>query len=310
KPVDVVTPVEPKPEPTPVEPEDKPVDNVIPSTPLNPATKLFTDILITSINGDNTVVDDRAEVNEGKLVITAKLDDFKGKEGEYTFTVNSNVNNAGLEQKVTAYVNANGEFTFTMDSNVVNNEQGMIKLSIGSVSDTANVVYVPATPDNTDDKPVDVVTPVEPKPTPVEPEVKPEPTPVVPEDKPVDNVIPSTPLNPATKLFTDILITSINGDNTVVDDRAEVNEGKLVITAKLDDFKGKEGEYTFTVNSNVNNAGLEEKVTAYVNANGEFTFTMDSNVVNNEQGMIKLSIGSVSDTANVVYVPATPDNTD
>ncbi|WP_267525682.1 hypothetical protein, partial [Campylobacter sp. MG1] len=63
-----------------------------------------------------------------------------------------------------------------MDSNVVNNEQGMIKLSIGSVSDTANVVYVPATPDNTDDKPVDVVTPVEPKP---------EPTPVEPEDKPV-----------------------------------------------------------------------------------------------------------------------------
>ncbi|WP_267525680.1 hypothetical protein, partial [Campylobacter sp. MG1] len=50
-----------------------------------------------------------------------------------------------------------------------------------NVSASTNLVYADLSGnvvDNTDDKPVDVVTPVEPKP---------EPTPVEPEDKPVDN---------------------------------------------------------------------------------------------------------------------------
>ncbi|MBZ7981892.1 hypothetical protein AVBRAN12640_05010, partial [Campylobacter sp. RM12640] len=281
---DVVTP-EVKPEPTPVVPEDKPVDNVIPSTPLNPATKLFTDILITSINGDNTAVDDRAEVSEGKLVITAKLDDFKGKEGEYTFTVNSNLNNAGLEQKVTAYVNANGEFTFTMDSNVVNNEQGMIKLSIGSVSDTANIFYVPATPDNTDDKPVDVVTP----------EVKPEDKPENTEDNKQPEVKPEAPL------FDKLVITEVNGDESLSDKLAKVDNNELVIKAKLEGFTGNAGDYIFTIGSNIIGATNSVVSKAYVDENGNFTITLDSNIVNQETGLISVSLDDKHDIVRVEY---------
>ncbi|MBZ7978973.1 hypothetical protein AVBRAN12654_09295, partial [Campylobacter sp. RM12654] len=261
-----------KPEPTPVVPEDKPVDNVIPSTPLNPATKLFTDILITSINGDNTAVDDRAEVSEGKLVITAKLDDFKGKEGEYTFTVNSNLNNAGLEQKVTAYVNTNGEFTFTMDSNVVNNEQGMIKLSIGSVSDTANIFYVPATPDNTDDKPVDVVTP----------EVK-------PEDKPVAPV------------FDKLVITEVNGDDTIKDHSATVDSNSLVLKGKLENYQGVAGDYEFDIQSNILNSVVNDiKVVGHIDADGTFTINLDANIIGNNIGLIKVKFEGKADVVTIL----------
>ncbi|MBZ7991117.1 MULTISPECIES: Ig-like domain-containing protein, partial [unclassified Campylobacter] len=296
---DVVTP-EVKPEPTPVVPEDKPVDNVIPSTPLNPATKLFTDILITSINGDNTAVDDRAEVSEGKLVITAKLDDFKGKEGEYTFTVNSNLNNAGLEQKVTAYVNANGEFTFTMDSNVVNNEQGMIKLSIGSVSDTANIFYVPATPDNTDDKPVDVVTPE------VKPEDKPENTEdnkQPEEDKTEDVVTPEVKPEdkPVAPVFDKLVITEVNGDDTIKDHSATVDSNSLVLKGKLENYQGVAGDYEFDIQSNILNSVVNDiKVVGHIDADGTFTINLDANIIGNNIGLIQVKFEGKADVVTIL----------
>ncbi|MBZ7985151.1 hypothetical protein AVANS14531_02195, partial [Campylobacter sp. Cr9] len=240
---------------------------------VKPEAPLFDNLIITEINGDETVSDDLAKVDSDKLVINGKLENFTGKAGDYEFNITSNIIGSDSNStKVIAKVDENGNFTFTLDTNVTTNDQGAIRVEFDGKTDTVRVESVA---------------------TETKPEEKPE-----------------------TPLFDKLVITEVNGDETVSDDLAKVDSDKLVINGKLENFIGKAGEYEFDINSNIiNTDNFLTKVIAQVDENGNFTFTLDTNVTKNLQGLIAVEFNGNHDVVRIEYSatetkPETPADTE
>ncbi|MBZ8007537.1 hypothetical protein AVBRAN9334_05165, partial [Campylobacter sp. RM9334] len=270
----------------------------------------------SSFSVDNiapVITDTKVEVVEGNVVVSGKTEPE---------AVVSTPNG----DKATA--DKDGNFVITIP-----NASDKVEISatdkVGNTSVNPAIIEVPASENKPEeDKTEDVVTPeVKPEDKPentednkqpeedktedvVTPEVKPEDKPEntednkqPEEDKTEDVVTPEVKPEdkPVAPVFDKLVITEVNGDDTIKDHSATVDSNSLVLKGKLENYQGVAGDYEFDIQSNILNSVVNDiKVVGHIDADGTFTINLDANIIGNNIGLIQVKFEGKADVVTIL----------